>query len=58
VEYWGKTLFVIYTTTLIAIKGVIPAPIFVGINSSRNPGKYWILGQARDDKPLKPYAVE
>jgi hypothetical protein len=29
----------LYATTLITEKDVIPAPIFFGINSSRNPGK-------------------
>jgi len=28
-----------------------------GINSSRNPGKHWIPGQARNDKLHKTYVV-
>jgi hypothetical protein len=28
-----------------------------GINSSRNPGKHWIPGQARNDKLDKIYVV-
>jgi hypothetical protein len=31
-------------------KTVIPAPISIGINSSRNPEKKWIPDQARHDK--------
>ena len=46
-------------------KDVIPAPIFIGMNSSRNPGKHWIppyqvrgrLSQARNDKLDKIYVV-
>jgi hypothetical protein len=38
-------------------KGVIPAPIFIGINSSRNPEKQWIPNQVQDDKLDKTYEV-
>jgi hypothetical protein len=36
---------------------VIPAPVFTGVNSSRNPGKYWIPDQARNDKMHRTYVV-
>jgi hypothetical protein len=42
---------------LIVAKVVIPAPIFVGVNSSGNPGKHWIPGQARNDKLDRTYIV-
>ena len=43
--------------TIIATKSVISAPIFIGINSSRNQEKNWIPGQARNDKVHKTYVV-
>jgi hypothetical protein len=46
-------------------KVVIPAPFFNGVNSSGNPGKYWIppyqvrdrLSQARNDRLDRTYAI-
>jgi hypothetical protein len=38
-------------------KGVIPAPIFIGINSSGNPEKHWIPDQVRNDETDKIYVV-
>jgi hypothetical protein len=32
-----------------------PPRIKYGVNSSRNPEKYWIPGQARNDKLYKTY---
>jgi hypothetical protein len=45
---------------------VIPAPIFIGINSSRNPKKHWIppyqvrgrLSQVRNEKIDRTYVVK
>jgi len=47
----------LYTASLITTNHVIPAPIYIGINSSRNPVKHWIPGQARNDNPVKIYVV-
>ncbi|WKZ17898.1 MAG: hypothetical protein QY310_10700 [Candidatus Jettenia sp. CY-1] len=38
-------------------KYVIPAPAFTRINSSGNPEKYWIPGQARNDRRLSSNVV-
>jgi len=35
-----KIIQILYTATLIAAKGVIPAPFFKGVNSSRNPASW------------------
>jgi hypothetical protein len=47
----------LYTAASIAAKGVIPAPFFNGINSSRNPAKHWIPGQARNDKLYRSHVA-
>jgi hypothetical protein len=46
-----KSSVVNLTLLYIRSEVVIPAPIFIGINSSGNPAqKHWIPGQARNDK--------
>jgi hypothetical protein len=53
----GDDIPLLYTATLITAEIVIPAPVFTGVTSSGNPGKYWIPGQARNDKTDRTYVV-